>query len=85
VVDGRAFVTLVFKAYIGVEEEYDSITIEGTPNISQRITPCVHGDLATAAVIVNSIPKVIKAPPGLKTVKDLPVPSAIIGDVRKLL
>jgi 4-hydroxy-tetrahydrodipicolinate reductase len=85
VVGGRAFVTLIFKAYIGVDEEYDSITIKGTPSINQRIVPCVHGDLATAAVIVNSIPKVIRAPPGLKTMKDLPVPSAVMGDMRKLL
>jgi len=84
-IDGKAFVTLIFKAYIGVEEEYDSIMIEGTPNINQRITPCIHGDLATAAVVVNSIPKVINAPPGLKTMKDLPVPSAVINDVRYYL
>ncbi|MCD6324657.1 NADP-binding protein, partial [Candidatus Bathyarchaeota archaeon] len=85
IVDGKAFITLIFKAYIGAEEEYDSITIEGEPSINQRIIPCVHGDLATAAVVVNSIPKVINAPPGLKTMKDLPVPSAIINDIRLYL
>jgi len=84
-IDGKTFVTLVFKAYIGAEEECDSIIIEGTPNINHQITPCVHGDLATAAILVNSIPKVINATPGLKTMKDLPVPSAIINDVRSLL
>jgi len=84
-IDGKNFVTLVFKAYIGAEEEYDSITIEGTPNINQKIIPCIHGDLATAAIVVNSIPKVINAPPGLKTMKDLPVPSAFIDDVRYYL
>jgi len=84
-ISGEPFITLVFKAYIGAKEEYDSITIEGTPRINQRITPCVHGDLATAAVVVNSIPKVIKASPGLKIMKDLPVPSAVLGDVRKYL
>ncbi|RJS85540.1 hypothetical protein CW706_01155 [Candidatus Bathyarchaeota archaeon] len=84
-IDQEPFITLVFKAYIGAEGEYDSITIEGTPRIDQRITPCVQGDLATAAVIVNSIPKVIKAPPGLKTMKDLPIPSAVLSDVRKYL
>jgi len=81
-IDGKPFITLIFKAYIGAEDEYDSITIEGTPNINQKIAPCVHGDLATAAIVVNSIPKVISAAPGLKTMKDLPVPSAIINDMR---
>jgi len=81
-IDGKPFITLIFKAYIGAEEEYDSITIEGTPSINQKIVPCIHGDLATAAIVVNSIPKVISAAPGLKTMKDLPVPSAVINDMR---
>jgi hypothetical protein len=82
IMDGKPVITLLFKAYIGAEEEYDSITIEGTPNIHEKISPCVHGDLATAAMIVNSIPKVINAEPGLKTMKDLPVPSAVLEDIR---
>jgi 4-hydroxy-tetrahydrodipicolinate reductase len=45
----------------------------------------VHGDLATVAMIVNSIPKVINAPPGLLTMKDLPIPSAAIADMRKYI
>jgi len=78
-------ITLDFQAYIGAKEEYDSITIDGVPPIHQRISPCVHGDLATVAVIVNSIPKVMNAPPGLLTMKDLPVPSAAVEDMRKYL
>jgi 4-hydroxy-tetrahydrodipicolinate reductase len=34
-------------------------------------------------MVVNAIPKVIKAPPGLLTMKDLPVPSAAVEDMRK--
>lgn len=75
-------INLEFQAYIGAEEEYDSITIKGVPNIHQKITPCVHGDLGTVAIIVNSIPKVINAPPGLVTMKDLPAPSAALEDMR---
>jgi hypothetical protein len=76
-------ITLDFQAYIGAEEEYDSITIDGVPPVHQRISPCVHGDYATAAVIVNSIPKVMNAAPGLATMKDLPVVSATVEDMRK--
>jgi len=79
----RDVITLDFQAYIGVKEEYDSITIDGVPPIHQKITPCVHGDLATVAVIVNSIPKVMNAAPGLATMKDLPVLSATVEDMRK--
>ena len=78
-------ITLDFQAYIGAKEEYDAITIDGVPPVHQKISPCVHGDLATVAVIVNSIPKVMNAPPGLLTMKDLPVPSATVEDMRKYL
>jgi len=82
VMDGKKVITLDFQAYIGAEEEYDSVTIEGVPEVHERISPCVHGDLGTVAVVVNMIPKVIEAPPGLKTMKDLPVPSATPRDMR---
>jgi len=81
----RDVITLDFQAYIGAEEEYDSITIDGVPPVHQKISPCVHGDLATVAVIVNSIPKIMNAPLGLVTMKDLPVPSAAVEDMRKYL
>jgi len=73
---GKEIITLDFQAYIGAEEECDFISIEGIPNVNQKITPCVHGDLGTIAMVANAIPKVINAPPGLVTMKDLPVPSA---------
>jgi hypothetical protein len=67
------------------EEEYDSINIKGTPNIQEKISPCVHGDLGTVAIAVNCIPKVINAPPGLLNMRNLPPPSAIVDDARVLL
>jgi hypothetical protein len=83
--EGKETITLDFQAYIGAEEEYDSITIEGVPNINQKISPCVHGDFGTVAIIANSIPKVINAPPGLMTMKDLPIPSSALEDMRKYI
>lgn len=85
VVRGMDVIVLDFRAYLGAEEEYDAVTIKGVPEISQRISPCVHGDLGTVAMIVNSIPRVINAPSGLFTMKDLPIPSAAIGDMRKYI
>jgi 4-hydroxy-tetrahydrodipicolinate reductase len=81
----REVIVLDFQAYIGAEKEYDTITIEGVPNIKQKIQPCVHGDVGTIAMVVNSIPKLLKAPPGLLTMKDLPVPSAAVEDIRKYI
>jgi len=79
---GRDVITLDLKAYVGADEEYDSIIIEGVPSIHAKISPGIHGDLATVAMVVNSIPKVINAEPGLVTMKDLPVPSAALEDLR---
>jgi len=78
---GREVIVLDFQAYIGAQEEYDSIKIEGVPSVNQKISPCVHGDIGTIAMVVNAIPKVINAPPGLVTMKDLPVPSAVTEDL----
>ena len=85
IMKGKEVITLDFQAYIGAEEEYDSIAIKGVPDINERISPCVHGDWATIAMIINSIPKVINAPAGLLSMKDLPVPSAALEDMRKYL
>jgi hypothetical protein len=82
---GKEIITLDLQASIGAEEEYDSIEIEGVPSIHMKLSPGVHGDLGTVAVIVNSIPKVINAEPGLVTMKDLPVPSATPGNMRTYL
>jgi hypothetical protein len=81
----REVVILEFQAFIGAEDEYDSITIEGVPRIEQKIKPCVHGDAGTIAMVVNSIPKVINAPFGLFTMKDLPLPSAATENMEKYI
>ncbi|MGQ9641982.1 MAG: NAD(P)H-dependent amine dehydrogenase family protein [Candidatus Bathycorpusculaceae bacterium] len=83
IIKNMEVIVLDFQAYIGAEEEYDAITIHGVPNIKQKIQPCIHGDIGTVAVITNMIPKVINAPPGLLTMKDLPIPSAVLGDMGK--
>jgi len=80
---GEAVITLDFRAYIGAPEEYDSVVIDGVPPISQRISPCVHGDYGTIAITANMIPHVINAEPGFKTMKDLPVPHATPEHMRR--
>ena len=63
----------------------DYINIKGTPDIHMAITPEIDGGIGTIAMCVNMIPHVLNAKPGLKTMIDLPVPRAIMGDMRKLL
>ncbi len=63
----------------------DYINLKGYPNVSMSINPEVDGGIGTIAMCVNMIPHVLNAKPGLKTMIDLPVPRAILGDVRDLL
>ena len=71
---GRKIVTLDLRMYIGAASPYDAVRIVGTPDLRLRIEGGVAGDQATAAILVNSIPAVVAAAPGLATVKDLPAP-----------
>lgn len=80
--DGKTVIMLEFVAHAGVEEEYDAISIQGIPNLNQKIVGGVHGDIGTVAVILNMIPKVLDAEPGLATMKDLPLPSVVNEDLR---
>lgn len=73
---GENVITLEFVSHANVKEPYDSVSIKGVPNIHERIEGGVHGDIGTVSIIINSIPKVINAEPGLVTMKDLPIPSA---------
>jgi|YelNatPaOPRAMG01_1025707.scaffolds.fasta_scaffold04855_12 4-hydroxy-tetrahydrodipicolinate reductase len=83
--DGKPVIILEFISHAAVEEEYDAVSIEGTPRIYEKIAGGVHGDLGTVAVIINMIPKVLNSEPGLLTMKDLPLPSAVGEDVRVYL
>jgi len=73
-------ITLNLQAYLGCPDPKELIVIEGNPPIELTIKGGVHGDIATSAVVVNCIPRVINARPGLSTMKDLPVPSAWFGN-----
>ena len=75
---GKPLIELDFAAYVGSEQEYDLVEIDGTPPVNCKISPCVHGDHGTVAMLVNMVPKVVNAPPGLLTMKDMQLPSAFL-------
>jgi len=80
--EAKNVITLEFVSHAALKEEYDAVSIEGVPNIYEKIEGGVHGDIGTVATIINAIPKVINANPGLVTMKDLPLPSATPEDMR---
>ncbi len=72
---GKAVITLHMEAYLGAPESFDAVEIAGSPNIKSKIAGGVHGDVATASITVNSIPKILEVAPGLHTMRDMPLPS----------
>jgi 2,4-diaminopentanoate dehydrogenase len=75
----EAVITLHMEAYLGAPESYDSVEITGSPAIKSKVAGGVHGDIATASIVVNSLPKVLEVPPGLHTMRDMPLPSFFGG------
>ena len=63
----------------------DYVIIKGTPNNNMVNSPEVPGGIGTIAMCVNMIPNIINARPGLHTMITLPVPRAIMGDMRDLI
>ena len=77
---GEGIIRLHMEAYLGAPESFDAVRIEGSPALSMKIAGGVHGDIATASIVVNSIPKVLQSPPGLQTMRTLPIPSFFGGN-----
>ncbi|SJZ76898.1 2,4-diaminopentanoate dehydrogenase [Selenihalanaerobacter shriftii] len=85
-VDGEQKIDMIHPQQVepqleGVETG-DYIRIKGNPDIEMSINPEVPGGIGTIAMCINMIPQTINANPGLKTMLDLPVPRAIMGDMR---
>src|SRR6185295_16738689 len=72
--DEREVVHLEFQAAIGQSEPYDRVKIEGEPGLDVVIPGGVHGDTATCAIVVNAIPKILAAAPGLHTMATIAPP-----------
>lgn len=70
---GRINVSLDIKMYVGADDPSDQVHITGIPDVSMKIAGGVHGDRATAAMVVNCIPRVVAARPGVLTMDDIPV------------
>jgi hypothetical protein len=71
--DGKELVYLELQMYVGAKDPADTLILSGHPNISLTIPGGSHGDIATASVVVNTIPVILNAPAGLRTARDLPI------------
>jgi 4-hydroxy-tetrahydrodipicolinate reductase len=76
--DGKSVIELELIQQIRPEAEGveigDFVWIEGEPSINEAIKPGIRGGVSTAAMLVNTIPKVLQAEPGLHNSARLPYP-----------
>ena len=71
---GKINVRLELRMYVGAEDvAADRVIVRGVPDVEMEIKGGVHGDRATAAMVVNAIPRVIQARPGVLTMDDIPI------------
>ena len=70
---GEEKIYMELQMYVGATEPGDTAQIIGNPNLTLTIPGGTHGDMATAAVVVNCIPAILDAPAGLHTSRDLPM------------
>jgi 4-hydroxy-tetrahydrodipicolinate reductase len=70
--DAGEFLTLTFIAALDLENEADTIQVTGKPNLEVKLKD-TNGDIGTVAIAVNAVRRVKDAPPGLVTMRDLPI------------
>ena len=70
-VGGEVRATLTLTMAVGAEDE-DRVSIAGDPPLEVVVEGGTFGDTATVAAVVNAVPRVAAARPGLRTVLDLP-------------
>ena len=73
--DEGEFMTLTFIAALDAGDDGDTIRISGVPNLEIKLKG-TNGDIATVAIAVNAIRRVLEASPGLVTMRDLPIVTA---------
>jgi hypothetical protein len=71
--DGRELIALVFRAAIAEPDPRDQILVDGNPPVDLVIRNGLHGDVATSAVVLNSMRSLVAAKPGLHTMTTLPL------------
>lgn len=72
IVAGREALHLEFIAAIAEPDPCDEVHLESDPPISMRISPNIHGDVATSAIAINAVAALRRCPPGLHTMATIP-------------
>lgn len=77
----KGSIEVTLTARLGIRDTYDEIEIVSSLPRVLRIAPAMEGVATAQAVVVNVLPSVICAAPGLRTMLDLPLAGARLGDI----
>jgi len=78
---GRQRLTLDLKMYLAAPKPRDAIAIRGRPDLNVIVEGGVAGDDATIAALINVVPRLMAAPPGLRLLNELALPTSTAGIV----
>lgn len=71
---GRIVVELDLRLALGADDPHDRIEIDGTPPVVVVVPGGIAGDAATVATLINAVPRLLAAAPGLHLATDLTLP-----------
>jgi 4-hydroxy-tetrahydrodipicolinate reductase len=69
----REALSLELRMYVGARDPQDTVEIDGDPPVRMTVAGGLHGDIATAAIVVNAIPSAVRAGAGLASMADAPL------------
>jgi 4-hydroxy-tetrahydrodipicolinate reductase len=75
---GRKVLELELQMFVGAANPRDEVVIEGVPPMRVVVDGGTAGDLATPAILVNCLPRVMEAKPGLHTMATIGLTRAIL-------
>jgi 4-hydroxy-tetrahydrodipicolinate reductase len=66
-------ISLELRMYVGALDPQDTVEIDSDPPVRMTVAGGLHGDIATAAIVVNAIPSAVRAGAGLASMADAPL------------
>jgi hypothetical protein len=69
----REVLNLELRMYVGAPDPQDTVEVDGDPPVRMTIAGGLHGDVATAAIVINAAASVVRATPGLASMAEVPL------------
>jgi 2,4-diaminopentanoate dehydrogenase len=76
---GEAKVRLDLQMYLGAPLPHDAVVVKGRPELNLVLNGGVAGDDATVAALINLVPRLLAAAPGVRLMTELAVPAWVSG------